>query len=262
LLPVLLFFITCRLDIGRLSSVSLWAGFPLIITGTVAVAMLAAIPVGRSQRGAFVQGAFRTNLSYLGLPIAIMVLGEEVAGMAAVLVGVGAVVNTVFSVLVLKIFSQAGNQGSLGKQVRETAGNPLIIAIVLGFMLSGLGIRLPGPVVATISMLSKVCLPSILLVMGLTFSVTNIGKYLVLDVAAAGVKLAVMPLIGLVIMKWLGAAAGTYQTVVVFSAMPTAVVSHTFAKEFQADEMLASSIVNFTTLALVVVLPFVLMVVL
>lgn len=262
LLPLLLFFITCRLDLQRLRSVALWGGFPLIIAGTAGLACLVALPLPQPQKGAFIQGAFRTNLSYLGLPIAIMVLGEKVGAMAAVLVGVGAVANTIFSVLVLNLSGQEQARLSWGRQVREILVNPLILSIAAGFVFSAGRLPLPGIIVTTITMLSRICLPSILLVMGLTLSLAHIKDYLLLDGLAVAIKLVVMPVIGVLVMRWLGAPPDIFRTVVVFCAMPTAVVSHTFAKQFGADEALTASIVNSSTLALVVVLPVLLMVIL
>ena len=65
-----------------------------------------------------------------------------------------------------------------------------------------------------------------------------------------------MPALNYLIMLWLFDVSGTllYATILM-AATPTAIISYTFAKEFNADEKLAGSIVSFSTLLSMVTIP-------
>ena len=66
----------------------------------------------------------------------------------------------------------------------------------------------------------------------------------------------IMPVLDYLTMRWLFNVSGTLlNATMLMTAMPTATVSYTFAKEFNADDKLAGSIVNFSTLLSMVTIP-------
>jgi hypothetical protein len=255
-LPVLLFLETAAIDPGRLSYWPAAAGYPLIVLLTASLAMLAARAVAARTRGAFLQTAFRANLAYLGLPIVSAAFGEDTLPIVAVVIAVGVVINTVLSVGVLRIFAVEHAERSFLQRVGDIARNPLIVSIVLGLAVAWLDLELPAILTDTLELAARMSLPSILLVIGFALSFTRIGRNIGPTALASAVKLVIMPAVAYAVMRGVFHAEGDLlKTVVVLSAMPTAVVSQSFAKAFQADEGFTASTVSFDTLVSMVTVP-------
>lgn len=255
-LPLLLFSDMLDLRLEDISSFALVFGFPLVILATMILSSLISLFLKRHRRGAFIQGSFRVNLAYFGLPITLAVLGKEASGIAAVLVGVGTMADTLLSIAVLRFYDAKSSEEDLQKAVKSFLANPSIVSIVAGFFFSYLRTPLPEFLSETLSLVSRTSLPLILFVIGFSLSFQMIKESIYLDVFSALIKLLIMPALDYLIMLWFFDASGTllYATVLM-AATPTAIISYTFAKEFNADEKLAGSIVNFSTLLSMVTIP-------
>lgn len=258
-LPFLLFDTTSKLDTGAIFSVEVLFSYPMVLGLTVALCGFFSFLMVRKQRGAFIQGSYRGNLAYLGLPIVYGTLGEDAMGYASIIVGVGALANTLTSILVLQFLDEKANGKSVWHKLLNVAKSPIIIAIVLGFIISALGIRLPVLIDNAIELIAKISLPSILLIIGLTLELGKIREHLVFNAAAGIIKLFVMPALVFFVVPLVFSVDNTLLNVlVIMAAMPTATISYAFAREFNSDETLANSIVNFTTLASLGTIPAVL----
>ena len=255
-LPLLLFSNMLDLRLEDISSLALVLGFPLVILATMILSSLISLFLKRHRRGAFIQGSFRVNLAYFGLPITLAVLGKEASGIAAVLVGVGTMADILLSVAVLRFYDVKSSEEDLQKAVISFLVNPSIVSIVAGFFFSYLRIPLPEFLSETLSLVSRTSLPLILFIIGFSLSFQMIKESIYLDVFSALIKLLIMPVLDYLIMLWFFDASGTllYATVLM-AAAPTAMISYTFAREFNADEKLAGSIVNFSALLSLVTIP-------
>jgi len=255
-LPLLLFSNMLDLRLEDISSLALVLGFPLVILATMILSSLISLFLKRHRRGAFIQGSFRVNLAYFGLPITLAVLGKEASGIAAVLVGVGTMADILLSVAVLRFYDIKSSEEDLQKAVISFLVNPSIVSIVAGFFFSYLRIPLPEFLSETLSLVSRTSLPLILFIIGFSLSFQMIKESIYLDVFSALIKLLIMPVLDYLIMLWFFDASGTllYATVLM-AATPTAMISYTFAREFNADEKLAGSIVNFSALLSLVTIP-------
>jgi len=254
--PLLLFSDMLDLRSEDVSSLVLVLGFSLVILATMILSSLISLFMKRHRRGAFIQGSFRANLAYLGLPITLAVLGKEASGIAAVLVGVGAVMDALLSIAVLRFYDVKSNEEDVQRIVKTFLANPLIVSIIIGFFFSYLRVSVPEFLLETLSLVSRISLPLILFVIGFSLSFQMIKESVYLDVFSALIKLLIMPALDYLIMLWLFDVSGTllYATVLM-AATPTATISYTFAKEFNADDKLAGSIVNFSTLLSMVTIP-------
>ncbi len=225
----------------------------------VAVTVLAILVSARrpaALRGSFVQASFRANLAYLGLPIVSGALGNQVIGIIAVIIAVGVILHTVLSVVTLRILDPTSHQRNLGSLVLNVVSNPLIIAIVLGLLVSAAGLELPAFLRRSIELVASMSLPVILLIVGFSLSFRSVGRSIVPAAGATLLKLLVMPAIAWALSAWVfGTTGDVERTIVLMSAMPTAVVSQTFARQFNANAELASASVSLDTIAALITLP-------
>ena len=169
-MPLLLFSNMLDLRLEDISSLALVLGFPLVILATMILSSLISLFLKRHRRGAFIQGSFRVNLAYFGLPITLAVLGKEASGIAAVLVGVGTMADILLSVAVLRFYDVKSSEEDLQKAVISFLVNPSIVSIVAGFFFSYLRIPLPEFLSETLSLVSRTSLPLILFVIGFSLS--------------------------------------------------------------------------------------------
>ncbi len=196
----------------------------LRVFGVLLGAMLLSIGVGYAvarvlrlsgrSTSAFVQGAYRSNLAYVGLPIVLMAVaagaGSEEGALQAVSVVSIALLMPVYN-FVAVIVLLAGREGSreqLPQRLRELAfrlvTNPLILACAAGLVVMALGWTLPPPLHETLSIIGDMTTPLALLGIGATLSFATLRSYARNASAAAFIKTAVSPLFGLGLAVLLG----------------------------------------------------------
>lgn len=213
----------------------------------------------KEERGALVQGSFRSNLAYIGIPVVLYALGDEAMGYAAIIVAIMIFFHTFFTIAVFKYIDSQSSGESWMRVIGSTIMDPLIISIVLGMLFSLREIHMPVFLVNTIDLIARMSLASILLIIGISLSFADIRKYFLKDVVAGGLKLICMPLFAYIILHIFFKASPLITAVtVIMAAMPTAAVSVAFVREFRADYRFAGSIVNFNTILSLITIPIVL----
>ncbi len=255
-LPATLFVETSDLPGVSIELAVAAAAMFVTIVVTAFMALLVSFRLQPMRRGPFVQGTYRSNLAYLGLPVVSTLLGAESLPIIAIGIAAGVMTNTVVSILVLRLFQHDAGTASIPQRLLDIAKNPLIVAIVIGLLFSTLSIPVPSLAVDTLSLFSRVSLPLILLVVGFRLSFRNIGGSLAAASASALMKLTAMPLFMWALLTWVFPATALVRaTMVLLVAMPTAVISQSFAEVFRADEQLAAAVVSVSTLAAAVTIP-------
>jgi len=241
---------------AELAQPQLVIGFPLVVLGTIAVAVLLSAAMRREQRGAFAQLCYRANLAYFGLPIVTTALGPQSFGYAGVIVGIGLIINSVFTVVVLKLLAPDRDESSISSHLAAILRNPIIVALAIGLAVSFAGAAIPPIILRVLQLLGRTSLPLVLLVVGFSLSFSQIRNSLGVNIAAALIKLLVMPAIAYVVI---GVAFGTTglirDVVVLMAAMPTSTISQSFAARFGADEQMTAAGVSLSTLAAMLTIP-------
>ena len=110
-----------------------------------------------------------------------------------------------------------------------------------------IGIKLPTFIEATIKDVSKIATPLSLILLGASFSFSNVKKYLKETIIAAVGKLVLVPLVFLAISYAFGFRDISLLSLMIMFAAPTAVSSFQMAKQMDGDGDLAGQIVVFTS---------------
>ena len=231
-----------------------------LVTGLcIAVGYLAGWRLGlpRPALASFVQGAYRGNLTYVGLPVVLYALqatgngSQSYQSLALLAVTPIIALYNVLAVLVL-LGADGSDQASVaqqgGKLLRGVATNPLIIACVAGIAYAYSPLPLPPVAQHTLSALGQMALPLALLGIGAALRVRDLRAGGTTATVAALIKVALAPLAGLAIASALGLAGPELQIALLYLAMPTATASYVIAERMGGDGALASSIVAFSTL--------------
>ncbi len=255
LLPALLFH-----EIGAAGFRQAFSG-PLVIGGyaaTLATFLLAflasrALGLDPSETGAFVQGSFRANLAYVGLPIVFNAVGPAGLRKAGILLGFIVPLLNGLSIVALMAPHGAGKGEGVAttasRIARQIATNPIILACLAGIAWSVLKLPLPGMIDRTLRLLTPATLPLSLLCLGGSFSFERARKGFAVAAVATFLKVGVLTGIGIVLYRWMGLSGDDLRIGTIMLGCPTAVVTYVMAARLRGDTDLAGTIVIVSTAA-------------
>lgn len=265
-LPALLF--------SQLASSFHDAGGANVVLTAMAIATLLAIFAGylavwllrvpAVAAGTLVQGSFRGNLAFIGLPIIFsmpetsIVGGMSIRAAAVVVVGPMMVAYNLAAVIVLLLSQHKLGWAMVRPFLRQLATTPPLIATLAGIVFAMTGWTLPATIDKAMTALGEMALPLGLLGVGGALMTIERGMGGRAAWAAALIKTAVSPVLGWVVGRILGLDALALKMVMILMATPTAVASYAMALELKGDEKIASGtivlsvFISIGTLALVI----------
>jgi predicted permease len=207
---------------------------------------------GRYRQGAlatFVQSSIHGNLGYVGLAVAFYYLGDEGFIRAGIITGFMMILQNLLSIIILQLYGDANQVRHRWWQIAwKVAGNPVILAAILGILFSLLDIPVPVIVDRSLRILSAMALPTALLIIGASLSLklmhTNIKPVL----STAVLKLVVLPAVGLTTFQLLDIATADAVPALILLSSPTATVSYVMAREMKGDTDMAVAAISGSTL--------------
>lgn len=194
------------------------------------------------------QTAWRFNTA-MGF-VAVMTLPEPPIGLLAVAVGMAIPMANVFAVTAL-----SKGSGSLWGTVKRVAGNPFLIASVLGVTVGLSGVTIPAVIMAPLEMLAQAAIPVALISVGATMNWGALARLNRFSGILCATKLVVMPGVTFAACWGFGVEPKLAGTLILFAALPTASAAHVLAAGFGADRELAATSVAQSTLLSAVSLP-------
>jgi len=205
-------------------------------------------PISDFQAGSFNQGCYRFN-TYIGMAVLINTFGQAGVQFYGILIGLIIPLINVLCVSILIWYG--GNEGSPGNRFAVTLKhlmfNPLIIACVAGIVYSRLVGAFPTPIDNTLKLMSQVTLPLALFSIGGSLSFAGLRRNCTLALAAAGFKLAALPLIGLCLLWLFGVTGLAFKVSMLFFALPTSTAIYILSSQLNSDTDLASAIIVLST---------------
>lgn len=214
-----------------------------VVLGSGLLAWPVARLLGYAPR-TFVPPMMFTNSGNMGLPLAYFAFGPEALPAALVL----------FLVENLLHFT-------VGNAMLEGRVHPLVLlrmpmlqATVAGLVVSLTGLELPKPLLEAIDLLGQVSIPLMLFALGVRLVGVDLRDWRIgliggLFCPAAGIAVA------LLVAPLLGIEGRSFAQLVVFGALPPAVLNYMLAEQFGQEPPRVASIVLVGTLVSVVVIP-------
>ena len=253
LLPVLLFYSIGTSNFRQAFSASLVAGGYAATAATFLLAVLLARRPGMTpaERGSFVQGTFRANLAYVGLPIVLSAVGDIGLRKAGILLGF--MVPLLNALSIVALVTPHGGGTDRGREavriLKQILTNPIILSSFFGVVWSLLKLPLPGLIGKTLGILSSATLPLSLLCLGGSFSFERARSGFRIAAVAAAMKVVLLTAMGLVVYRALGVSGDDLRVGVIMLGCPTAVVTYVMASQLRGDPDLAGTIVIVSTAA-------------
>jgi len=184
------------------------------------------------------------NSANIGIPLAVLAWGEAALPAAIVLYSVSNVLH--FS-LGIRMLDQTASLSTLWR-------TPTLLAIAAGLLVSVLEIRLWTPLVDALQMLGNVAVPLLLFALGVRMKQAQFR-----DIRTPLIGAFLKPVLG-AMLAWI--LAGVFSLserdsamLIVFGALPPAVMNFLFAERYHQDPQLVATLVLIGNLAAVLVLP-------
>lgn len=248
-IPVLAFNSTLNSEIVLADAGKVWASALLVMFGCGAVGWLVFKILRQKHSGLYLPIILMNTVN---IPFAIISLQFGSEGMlVAVLFFIA---NTVVmnSLGIVIVSGKSWKDG-----IKEMFKVPAIYAVILGLSFNLFGVKVPDLVLRPLNLIGTMVVPLVLLILGTKLSsvkITSLPTVLVASLIRLGVGL----LLGIAAVELFN-LTGVLRAVVIFdSAMPAAVNSSILAIKYDNEADLVSSVVFLTTIASLVIIPFLL----
>jgi len=250
-IPALVFSAVSKASLKTQFSFATLAATLAAVAAVFAVAWALGM-LGRYRRGTlatFVQSAVHGNLGYVGLAVAFYYLGNEGFVRAGIITGFVMILQNLLAITVLQLHGGTGGEGRRWWQFAwKVAGNPVILAAILGILFALFGLPLPVIIDRSLKILSSLALPTALLIIGASLSLELMRTSIRPVLATAALKLLALPAVGLAVFRLLEIPAADAVPALILLASPTATVAYVMAREMGGDADFAVAAISGSTL--------------
>lgn len=198
------------------------------------------------------------NIAYLGIPVTTEVYGEAVLPQTSLLVAIYLFWMFTVGIGYLDYTLNLRKRDIFKNVLIKLIKNPLLIAVLLGILISSFNIKIPATLAKSIDMLSASVTPTVLVVIGLFIGQMKIGKIkewipvLIFSV----LTLMVMPLMLLGGIKLLDLNITNFIPSIMAAAMPMAITPFALAEEYKLNQLFIARSIVLSTILSVISLPF------
>ena len=249
LIPALLFHYIIQISLSTEMlysySVIIYAGFFIAIMTVVVLGKL--LKYSPERWTSILQGAVRQN-AFIALAITGSLFGDEGLKIASIfmLIYVPSINIIIVTIMVINFgqSKQNSSNNEFKKVFIELSKNPFILAMIIGLMFSLIPQEKLKVIIDTSGLLGSAALPIMLLTIGAKIKVRDLALTITPITISNFLKLIALPTIAFFVANFLGLSETEVIVAVIFAAVPTAVSSHTLARQFGADDQLMTSIIT------------------
>ena len=224
----------------------------LLLSFIIVILIAPAFIKKRASRGAFIQGACRSNFALLGMPLAGNLFGDIGLKTAALILPFVILLFNTVSVIVLAVNADYSEnpekQDTLSRIIGGIIKNPLIIAIIIALPFMIFKISLPTVVQRSVNYIANTAAPLALISLGAGIEPEVLKSKVKLSLIASILRTIVCPVVFVIPAVLLGFRDAALVVIFVLFAAPTAVGSYIMAKNMNSDYELAGQIVALTTI--------------
>jgi len=242
-MPALIFHVMIQKDFYPTQYLTLIAGGVLLMLGSGVLALLLARLLGWSA-SSFVPPAMFSNWANLGIPLYVMALGEHALDGGVMLVIVG-------NILCFTVGTYLYSGSVSGLSFLKT---PIIAAVFLGLLVNVIGITVPEFIDIPLNMLGQVAIPLMLFSLGVRLTKVNlndgvVGMTMAIFCPVVGISLA------LLIVQILPLSELHANILILFGALPPAIINFMLAEQYNNDPEKVASMVIIGNLFAIVTIP-------
>lgn len=255
-LSALLFGFSATLPIGQIFDPMLGAAYltacVAVYLGVMTVALFRGAPMGEAAIEA--QCATIGNTGFFGLPLITLIVGPEAAGPMLFLLLID---SLVFSAVITAIVAASRARITLatfGLILGGLARNPMVLAVLAGFLWSTTGAPLPGPVHEFVTLLSAAATPAALFAIGGSLASRSAERLAVASWLSFA-KLVMLPVACIAAAMVFPVAPFPRAMMIIYAAMPVAGNVFMLAQHYGLAPQRVSTAILVSTAISVLTLP-------
>ena len=227
-----------------------WQVLALSLGGTAVLFITAWIVFPRfikdpKRRGAITQACIRSNDTIFALTVASSMLGEGNFGLTIFVAAVTATLYNLCSILTLEM--NRGGKMNMGSFLKNLATNPVILAVIAGYLFSWTGWDLPEILQKPVTHFANMVPPVGFLALGGILSIQSLKTDRKALVFILLMKLVLIPCLMIGVAILMGFRGLRLLTILLIFAAPTAMSSYALASALGSDAELAGEAVAVTT---------------
>ena len=219
-----------------------------LVIGAVTVVFLK----NNAERGAFIQGGYRSNFALLGSALADRLFPMTGMAAASALMPFSIPLFNVIAVAIFGIFAPSDKKQSKTQILKKTligiVTNPLIIGIALAVPFMITGFALPTIAEGTLQYVANIASPLALICIGASIGsgseTSKVGKAFI----SALIKTVFLPAAAVMVGILLGFRNVELGMILILFGSPTAVSSYIMAKNMGSDAKIAGQILLISTI--------------
>ncbi len=249
LIPALLFHFISQVNLSSemlyTYAVIVFAGFFIAFSSAIILGKL----LGYSPEvwTSILQGAMRQN-AFIALAIAGSFYGAEGLKIASLFMFVYVPgINIIIITIMVMSLNQTGQKDSKKIFLNvfiEIFKNPFILAMIAGLLVALFSLENMSVVIDTTELLGSAALPIMLLTIGAKIKLRDLTLKIMPIIISNTLKLIILPIIVYFVASYFDLSQTEIVVAVIFSAVPTATMSYTLAKQFGADDQLMRGILT------------------
>lgn len=197
-----------------------------------------------------------SNTLMLGLPITERAFGTDALAANFAIIAIHAPFCYTLGIVTMEIVragAQGVKAGALARQiVRQVLTNPLVVALILGFIVNLGGISLAAPLADTVRMLAAAAVPVGLFAVGGVLTQYRIAGDARLIAMVCGIALMLHPALMWMFGRAAGLSDAAFRSAVITAAVAPGVNTYVFATIYDRAKRVAASSVLITTVGAVV----------
>ncbi len=198
----------------------------------------------------------RTNTAVYGFPLAAGILGEAAAYDVMIMLTPFIILQNAVAAVVIERQLGQGKKSS-GRILLAAFGNPLIVSAVLGLVMQLLPFELPDILFSPVKSIGSIATPLSFVILGTTFSFSNLRKDGKAIAGSVLIKLVCIPLVGVALGAFVFGFRGiALMALLCCFATPNSVSSYPLTGAYGGDDVLAGEIVTFATIGSLVTMLF------
>lgn len=248
--PFMTFYNVYKAEPGNMPSPALmiFCGAAILIVQAVMLVIVPRLVKENRRRGVIIQAIYRSNFVLFGLPLTTSLFGAEKTSIAAMLVTVVITIYNITSVIILELFNDEGTHHiEILPLFGKLAKNPMLQGCMAGLVCYLLSLHLPAALEKPISEFANMSSPLALFALGGALQFKAIRKNLRYLVPTLMTKLALLPLVLVVIAYMIGLRSVELFLVIAVFATPVASGSYPMAQNMGGDGELAGQFVFLST---------------
>lgn len=203
------------------------------------------------RRGAVIQGAYRSNVAIMGVPLINSLFGEVGGSAMATVMPIMVVLYNALAVVILSFFAPDDKKKS-AKEIAIGIGkniicNPLILGIAAGILFLALPISMPTFLSRTLNYFDGLTMPLALMSLGASFHFAQLRGRIKLACMTTALRCILFPFLAILGAVLVGLRDAELGVVFVLFGSSTAIASYVMSESMGSDSVLSGQIVLLTT---------------